>query len=359
MVRLSKPVTLILLAAAAVSLYYSLVLMLSKEGASDEEPIAENSQTFKSKGVSTSSTHGIITAVEGSSRPSTNPFSILYLTQTEQCLPGYLKRKHVLGNKNEGFEIIVLSYKKRCNDTSLPHVEYLWDPFTSWTTGRNVLLEAAMKRNKTYLYYVFMDDDFSMYSRTNLPGGPWRRFESSLRAYEPAIAAVDEGWIPHIRKYHVNKQCSGETAEFIGTVWFDAICNAFHYKAIEYILPYDSTFDQRTWWASQMSVIIRSEVLFRGQVVIHRDLYGKNPRHRSYPRGLNFTSQMIHHMTEGLEKLVPEDRAECANATIQQWRTKKLLDHGVNSSTLCIEPPPYHDTISPGRYACSCMLEWQ
>ena len=74
--------------------------------------------------------------------------------------------------------------------------------------------------------------------------------------------------------------CSVNAAEFNGTVWFDAICNAFHYKAIRHILPYDPTFDQQTWWASQMSVIIRSEVLFRG----HMELFGDNPKHRPYPR---------------------------------------------------------------------------
>ena len=92
------------------------------------------------------------------------------------------------------------------------------------------------------------------------------------------------------------------------------VCNAFHYKAIRHILPYDPMFDRQTWWASQMSVIIRSEVLFRGQVVLHTELFGDNPKHRPYPRDFNFTPDMLHHMTKDLDTLVPTFRARCANA---------------------------------------------
>ena len=178
--------------------------------------------------------------------------------------------------------------------------------------------------------------------------GPWRRFESSLRSYEPAIAAIDNGWVPRIRDFHAERQCSGEAAEFIGTVWFDAICNAFHYKAIRHILPYDPTFG-----ASQMSVIIRSEVLFRGQVVLHMELFGDNTKHRPYPRDFNFTPDMLHHMTSDLDTLVPAFRARCANVTIQQWRMMNPMEHGSSSPTLCLPSAPYHDTIAPGRYACT------
>ena len=286
-------------------------------------------------------------------KPIPPPSNILYLIQTEQCIPPYFKLNDVFGSPNLGYEIIVLSFKEACLDTSMPHVQYLLDNSTTWTTGRNVLFEAAMSRNQTYLYYVFMDDDFALGDPRQLPIGPWRRFENSLRSYEPAIAAIDNTLISPIRNFHVERQCSGEAAEFIGTVWFDAICNAFHYKAIRHILPYDPTFDQQTWWASQMSVIIRSEVLFRGQVVIHSELFGRNEQHRPYPRDFNFSPEMIDHMTKDFDTFFPTFRARCANVTVQQWRTMNHLEHGLTSPTLCLPPAPYHDTISPGRYACA------
>ena len=284
--------------------------------------------------------------------------NILYLIQTEQCIPPYFQLNDVFGIPNLGFEVIVLSYREACLDSSMPHVQYLLDNRTTWTTGRNALLEAAMNRNQTYLYYVFMDDDFTLGDPRQQPAGPWRRFENALRSYEPAVAAIDIGWVPKLRDFHVEKQCSGNAAEFIGTVWFDAICNAFHYKAIRHILPYDPTFDQQTWWASQMSVIIRSEVLFRGQVVLHLELFGDNPKHRPYPRDFNFTQDMLHHMTKDLDTLVPTFRARCVNVTIQQWRMMDPMEHGTSSPTLCLPSAPYHDTIAPGRYACTGLISY-
>ena len=141
-------------------------------------------------------------------------------------------------------------------------------------------------------------------------------------------------------------------------MWFDAILNAFHYKSIRHILPYDPAFDEQTWWASQMSIIIRSEILFRGQAVLHTDLSGENGKHRPYPRDLNFTPQMINHMTTNVTAILNEyastESAVCANATVQRWRTASpLFQYGLTSPTLCLPPPHYHDIIAPGRYACA------
>ena len=326
-------------------------LSLTKEG--PETTSASSIQVAPQHTLSSSATSSRPPTTEHTKPTPPPPHNILYLIQTEQCIPPYFQLNDVFGIPNLGFEVIVLSYKEACLDSSMPHVQYLLDNSTTWTTGRNVLFEAAMNRNQTYLYYVFMDDDFALGDPRQLIMGPWRRFESSLRSYEPAIAAIDNGWVPRIRDFHAERQCSGEAAEFIGTVWFDAICNAFHYKAIRHILPYDPTFDQQTWWASQMSVIIRSEVLFRGQVVLHMELFGDNTKHRPYPRDFNFTPDMLHHMTKDLDTLVPTFRARCANVTIQQWRTMDPMEHGSSSPTLCLPSAPYHDTIAPGRYACT------
>ena len=290
--------------------------------------------------------------------PIAPPSIILYLMQTEQCIPPYYKKMDVFGGENQGFEVIVLSYREACLEAPAAHLHYILNNNTTWTTGRNLLFETAMERNKTYLYYVFMDDDITLEDPRRLPIGPWRRFENSLRSYEPAIAAIDPYLVPFIRNFHVDNQCSGETAEFIGTVWFDAILNAFHYKSIRHILPYDPAFDEQTWWASQMSVIIRSEILFRGQAVLHSNLLSENGQHRPYPRDLDFTPQMINHMTKNvaaiLNEYAPTKSVVCANATVQRWRTASSIhQYRFSSPTLCLPPPHYHDTIVPGRYACA------
>ena len=88
-----------------------------------------------------------------------------YLTQTESCLPKYLQAPQQLGNSSScQCDVLVLSYRQKCSDSSLQllHVEYIFDPDTSWTTGRNLLYRTAKKRVQKYLYYTFFDDDITL-----------------------------------------------------------------------------------------------------------------------------------------------------------------------------------------------------
>ena len=71
------------------------------------------------------------------------------------------------------------------------------------------------------------------------------------------------------------------TQEYIPAVHYDAAVNAFHYQAVEYILPYPLNFDNTSWWISQWYIIIKSKVIFRGQIVLHTGLIAK---YRAYPR---------------------------------------------------------------------------
>ncbi|KAL5484055.1 hypothetical protein EMCRGX_G020491 [Ephydatia muelleri] len=299
--------------------------------------------------VSTDATHPLT--------PTTPPaylnLPILYLVQTEKCLPPYLLSNDVLGNGSLGFEVVVLSYKKACDNATQHHIQYFLQPSTTWSTGRNFLLETALTKNKPYLYYIFMDDDIVLIDLKQM--NPWRKFEAFLRSVEPAIAAIDltqDNYLQMIRNVHRDRQCSREE-DYVTCVWFDAIFNAFHYNAVHHVLPYDPTFDNQTWWASQMAVIARSEVLCRGQVVLHTEIVGLNKDHRPYPRRFDFSQQMFESWLSGFaEKHVPPNCLQCANVYGQQWRTMGV-NHGWSSSTLCLPPPPPHDIIEPGRYACS------
>ena len=87
------------------------------------------------------------------------PSKILYLLQTEECLPSHLRL--ALGDSALcQCDVAVLSYVNTCNDTSLPHVKYLFNPNTTWTTGRNLLYYTYIyNKSERYLYYIMMDDD--------------------------------------------------------------------------------------------------------------------------------------------------------------------------------------------------------
>ena len=215
---------------------------------------------------------------------------LVYLVQTESCLPKYLASPEVIGNFSIcNCDVLVLNYKERCNDTSLPHVEYVFNSSTTWTTGRNLLYELAMERDETYHYYIFIDDDIKLYitNENNKTHNPWRAFESSLKSIEPAVGVVyDFGNLKDLYSYRKAIKCNNVTDEYLPTVYFDPAFNAFHYKAVQHILPYSTRFDNITWWYSHFDIDIKCELMFCGQVVLHSYIIAKNIKHRQYKRML-------------------------------------------------------------------------
>ena len=125
-----------------------------------------------------------------------------------------------------------------------------------------------------------------------------------LVCMQPAVAALDipgQDYAQRAIKIHRSKRCSCEEAHYTGTLWYDAMINAFHFKAVQHLLPYNHTFDKKTWWTSQMAFIVRSEKPFRGQVVLHREIRCRGTKNRPYPRDLNFTPLMYRQFTKGLD----------------------------------------------------------
>ena len=276
------------------------------------------------------------------------PLRFLYLVQTESCLPLNLASLEVLGDPSSCIcDVLVLNFKERCSNISLPHVEYVFDSSTTWTTGRNLLYELAMKRNKIYHYYIFMDDDIELYiiKEENKTQNPWRAFESSLKSIEPAVGVVYELWdLQKLYNYRKAKNCTlNRTHDFIPIVYFDAAFNAFHYKAVQHILPYSARFDNITWWYSQVDIDIKCELMFRGQVALHTYILAKNSKHRLYKRKY-VGSQAIIQKVKDVMRTIPK---QYQNTTlIQQWK-KYGRQHESTSSTLCLPPPSPHKPIVP------------
>ena len=283
----------------------------------------------------------------------------LYLVQTEDCLPPDLRTNESLGNCSLDFHVLVLSYRQSCDDRSLSHVEYIFNASTTWTTGRNLLFTIAMKRNTAYLYYIFIDDDATaMDMRTNAVA--WRAFEGILLSMEPAVMALDlpgQDYSDKVLQTHKDRGCVTEELEYVTGLWFDAMVNAFHYKAVKHLLPYISTFDEQTWWASQMALIVKTEILFRGQLLLHRYIRCKGSQNRPYPRDINFSSHMYGVFTQGLDVPIAVGCVSvCARTMIDQWM-KFGNENGWISSTLCLPAPPPHDPVEPCRYQCSLVRD--
>ena len=215
------------------------------------------------------------------------PSRFLYLLQTESCLPSHLKSVEVIGNASScQCDVLVLIFKKKCSDTPPAHVEYLFNHSTSWGMGRNLLFEVARRRGEKYLYYIFMDDDIVLKTRTTKT--PWRMFEDFLKRVEPAVAAVDVDTHPCLQNVYSARMKQGcplkHTTDYVPAARFDEAFNAFHYQAVEHILPYSCRLDATSWWYAGFYAAVKMEIIFAGHSVLHTKLIATNPKHRQYPR---------------------------------------------------------------------------
>ena len=279
----------------------------------------------------------------------------VYLLQTEECIPDPLRDLHALGNPEECLcDVIVLSFKKKCTVTPPKHIEYLYDPSSTWTTGRNMLYEASKKKKRNYLYYFIMDDDVVLKSKTNKPGNPWRKFENFLERIEPAVAIADGSHVqraPIAFKQRQNLKCPGppfdeQKTEYVPSPRWEACLNAFHRDAVDHVLPYTTVFDKISWWVSVVYMESKCEVVFPGQVVIHTDILAMNGKHRPYKR----------HAANAKEYGLIID--EVAKNIPKKYRNAKMLQemrkHGFNmhayaSSTFCLPLLSPHEPIIPFR----------
>ena len=176
----------------------------------------------------------------------------LVLVQAESCLANHLSSEEAFGNATLcQCDVLVLTFKRECNETSPAHIKYVFKPGTSWNEGRNFLYEVGKNRSEMYLYYIFTDDDIQL--TTELSINPWRTFLDFLLDIEPAVGVVDfPQFLKLILRGKKRLGCGADinSTNYISAPNFDSAFNAFHYQAIDYILPYPTQFDKLSWWYS-------------------------------------------------------------------------------------------------------------
>ena len=229
-------------------------------------------------------------AINISAKDLTTSKPFIYLTQTEQCLP--LNLSGSIGTITCNCDVIVLSYQAECNKPTPSHVTYLFDPQSTWGTGRNALFHTALNRTPGYHYYIFLDDDTTLTFNDFTPPEmktvkPFRAVQEWLLDYEPVVGVLDyiehhgAKWTLARRKRLCSKY---DRSLVLPVVCFDAIFHAFHYKAIAHILPYSTEYEKESWWLSALRIMSVLELKFRGQALLFAAVTVKNPKHREYPR---------------------------------------------------------------------------
>ena len=277
----------------------------------------------------------------------------LYLLQTESCIPKHLNTAETIGNNSTcQCDILVLSFKSVCKISGPPHIEYIFNSSSTWAAGRNLLYEVSRQRSEKYLYYIFMDDDIFLQIKVpRSTKNPWRLFENFLMRIQPAVGVVDGSgcqYLPHIFEARKHLGCKLENkAEYVPTPRFDAAFNAFHYNAVDYILPYSQKFDSISWWYPVVYAEIKTEIIFQGHSVIHTGLLADNRLHRPYKR----KAPIDRHLMNIIDEVRAELPIKYQNASLLlEWRKDvKGEIHKQQSSTICLPPPPPHMPIKPFR----------
>ena len=282
------------------------------------------------------------------------PTRFLYLLETESCLPNHLNTAEAIGNDTAcQCDVLALSFKNVCKVSGSSHIKYIFKPGTTWAAGRNLLYEVARRRSEKYLYYIFMDDDILLKVKLPRPNeNPWRLFENFLNRIQPAVGIVDGSgcqYLGHIFKArnHLGCKLENNTVEYVPTPRFDAAFNAFHYKAVDYILPYSQKFDSISWWYPVVYAEIKTEITFQGHSVIHTRLLAINSMHRSYRRKAPVGNDLISIVNE-VEAELPM-KYQNASLLLEWKKDVKGVKHRESSSTICLPPPPPHMPIKPFR----------
>ncbi len=287
----------------------------------------------------------IVTTERQANGAEITPTRFLYLTQTENCIPTYLRSPTVIGDSETcQCDVIILSYKNECKDTSLPHVQYIFNSSksTTWTVGRNLLYEAAKERKEKYIHYIFMDDDVKLkkFDAKNTRN-PWRMFEESLKTFQPAVVNVHFDNTKKFSKETFPERLNCELTGYIQIYRMDAIFNAFHYQAIDHILPYTPKYDSVSWWYSQLYTIIRCNILFNKEVVVDPRLGVENLKHRKYPQD-PLTQDTYNNVVSDIRSETPEKYLNSVEPILQQWLTdrdpKSLLGQQTCKRDLSVHP---------------------
>lgn len=262
----------------------------------------------------------------------------LHLTQGPAAPPKWLCN---IGMRDDA-EVVYLSWNESLGRGCEGITDIFFAPNSTWTNGRNQLYEKALKIQQKqgwrYEYLIFTDDDIQLFAKDGNQN-PYDLVHASLSNVQPAVAGVSAKILPR-NKCGPVAPCSAD---------IDAAFAAFHATAAPMLLPYDTTFDADTWYASQAIMILLMGASMPEHVVQFNQVYYKNTLHRKYPKyrgnsdaastedkalkkGTN-SKEEIQKIMEKENKRMYDDLVEKVNAYVQGNATQCLRDIFNSTST--------------------------
>lgn len=213
----------------------------------------------------------------------TEPFkkqlTFLYLCQTDTSES--VKQIKIRIPETKYRKLKILTFKDEVDDC-------IFYPKSTWTTGRNKLIEWA-KTQPEYDYYCMIDDDI-VFNK-----GSYERVEYELTQLRPLYYCPE--LLEYYRNYnlvlHPSKNMVYKDITYFLSVWTDAIFSCFSKKIFfdEFILPYKEKYDEVTWWISQAILFYEFNYKYLNSSIVSRNCVVANELHRDYPRTVDiFTS---------------------------------------------------------------------
>jgi hypothetical protein len=156
---------------------------------------------------------------------------------------------------------------------------------TTWTTGRNKLIETALaielEQNTTFSFWTLADADILLHchhnnNHTNNPSECFKLYDTFLSELpENATAATliaNGSWpsVPNAAMIHLHAM--------------DAAWNSFRHSTVQILFPYRPDLDANTWWSSQAIFFFRLQCLAPLYVVTPLSIFYINQEHTDYPR---------------------------------------------------------------------------
>ena len=185
--------------------------------------------------------------------------------------------------------IFFISWSRLCtNASALEGIIYAHEPQTTWTVGRNRLyahiLREEARRKCQFLYHFFIDGDsvlthflpsqnrYQLVNESIVSSSNVVEIHNWLLEELPFVAAV-----PFIEF----KRPPMILGRFV-TEWsahHDGIYDMFSPRARQYLLPYDETFENTSWYHSQQILVVTAFYMFP-KTMLYNSLIGViNLRH--------------------------------------------------------------------------------
>ena len=221
-------------------------------------------------------------------------------------------------------------------------------PKTTWTQGRTLLGEKAIEleynRAKKFDFWGFSDDDFDLVC--NFP----TVFDTSEDCWEQVFYNLRTD-LPSKITMIAPQLSPKQNLEFGRAVTsVDAIFNVFRREYVPYYQPYVALPPGESEWLSQLVLFLVVQTCFPSSVYVIPRMFGKNPLHRKYARGLPL---------DVMKTIAQKNYGNVTDAAISRFESgKSFYDHMHGSTPHARDIEEVNDSIpSHNLMQCRPMKE--